>query len=150
MRSTDPADIDAVEPQEPQVVQLTLGRGKWLSYVMTVLVGAVASGILISSAGGFSLALGSIYFVCVAWIAIDFLYLDVFEIETDRDKCHAKSLLRSYEFDLRCITRVKRSPWPMLFGMRIYRVRFVSGQREQRRLKIISTGDPRDLLGDGQ
>jgi hypothetical protein len=127
-----------------------LGRGKWLSYVTTGLVAAVALGIFMSTTGGLSLVLGSIYFACVAWVALDFLCLDVFEIDVNQDKGHARSLLRSYDFDLTSITRVRRSAWPMLFGMRIYRVRFGDPQGGRRRLKIISTGDPRDIIGQGR
>jgi hypothetical protein len=117
-----------VEPPVQNVVRVTLGRAPWLGYVTAVLSIAVALGVIMSATGELSLALGSIYFACVAWVALDFLYLDAFEIEATQDKGHARSLLRSYDFDLRSITGVRRSPWPMLFGMRIYRVRFTDPQ----------------------
>jgi hypothetical protein len=119
MGLAESADMGVVEPQAPNVVRVTLGRSKWLGYVTAVLSVAVALGIIMSATGGLSLVLGSIYFACVAWVALDFLYLDAFEIEANQDKGHARSLLRSYDFDLRSVTRVRRSAWPMLFGMRI-------------------------------
>jgi hypothetical protein len=131
------------------VARLTLGRGRWLSYVLTVLGVFVAVGVVLSLTGGLSLTLGVVYFACVAAMALDFLVLDVFEVETDQETAHAKSLLWSYDLDLRSITSVRRSAWPLLFGMRVYRVRFMDPHRGQRRLKILSTGDPSDVLGGG-
>jgi hypothetical protein len=143
------ADSDVMEPQEPVVARLTLGRGKWLSYVTFWLVAAVALGIVVVAGGELSVVLVTIYFACVAGIALDFLWLDAYEIEVHQEEVHARSLLRSSDFDLKHITRVKRSPWPMLFGMRIYRVTIAVPQGRKRRLKIISTGDPRDAIGQG-
>jgi hypothetical protein len=126
-----------------------LGRGKWVSYVVTLLLVAAALGIVMSATGGLSLVLGSIYFACVAWVGLDLLYFDAYEIVVYQDKARARSLLRSYTFDLESVTCVRRSAWPMLFGLRIYRVRLIDPEAGHRRLKIISTGDPRDFIGQG-
>jgi hypothetical protein len=131
------------------VVRLTLGRRRWVSYVSVVLVVFMALGVLLGFTGGLSLPLGVVYFACVAAVAIDLLVLDVFEVEADQTTAHARSLLRCYDLDPRSTTQIRRSSWPMLFGMRVFRVRFVDARGGQRRLKVVSTGDPRDVLGVG-
>ncbi len=136
-----------MEPQEPVVARLTLGRGNWLSYVAIGLVAPAALGVLMIASDGLPVFLVAIYFACVAWIALDFLWLDAYEIEVHQGEGHARSLLRSSDFDLKHVTAVKRSPWPMLFGMRIYRVTIADPQGRTRRLKFISTGDPREIIG---
>ena len=141
------ADDDPVAPQEPTVTRLTLGRCKWAGYVATVLLIAAALGLAMSATGALSLVLGCLYFACVAWIALDLLYFDAFEIAVYQDTLRARSLLRSYSFDLESVASVKRSAWPMLFGLRIYKVRLVDPEAGHRRLKIISAADPRDFIG---
>lgn len=134
-----------MEHQGTTAIRLTLGRGKWLSQVTIVLAGAVALGVFFSVADPWSFLLGAIYFACVAKCAYDFLYLDVFEIDAGPQRCRAKSLLRTYDFDPESVTGVRRSAWPM-FGTRRYRVSYVDPDQGERRFTLLATVDPHEAL----
>ena len=139
-----PADTENValahhSPETPTYV----GRSWWLTYSVTTLFLASAVGLVLGIAGAMSVAFGSVYVVCVLWVAYDFLYVSAFQLRSDKSICQVQCLLRSYAFRTQSISSISlcRSG-PFLFGMRRYRIRYTDPTGKQGRCTVVAWHDP--------